>query len=63
MITHNINKHEGMRAGTVIVNFRTLPREKIMKQFTLERDHTCAPSVEKAIEEMRIFGGTRKGEI
>ena len=51
-----------MRAGTVIVNFRTLPREKIMKQFTLERDHTCAPSVEKAIEEMRIFGGTRKGE-
>ena len=52
-----------MRAGTVIVNFRTHPREKIMKQFTLERDHTCAPSVEKAIEEMRIFGGTRKGEI
>ena len=62
MIIHNNNKHEGMRAGTVIVNFRTHPREKIMKQFTLERDHTCAPSVEKAIEEMRIFGGTRKGE-
>ena len=51
-----------MHAGTVIASFRTLLRGKIMRQFTLVSDPTCAPSVEKAIVGMQTFGGTREGK-
>ena len=51
-----------MHAGIVIASFRTHLRGKIMRQFTPVSDHTCAPSVEKAIVGMQTFGGTREGK-